>query len=225
MESFIGILSVLGAFFAVLLVLAVSVETILDLFKLTGLLRARISPEQTMKDIAGWISDDKEIQSKSKVMAINNLLQEFKVKSDKITAQANILKDFATESSGILGVKEALNDAEQKFIVKLAAIRKEYELHEGRRVALLRVLSAGIGITIAFVLAIDAIQLLSDILPTKLRTFVNDPKYLSSWLSYGGIALTGFAASAGSSFWHDQLDRVRALKESVRKAAQALEPD
>jgi hypothetical protein len=36
------------------------------------------------------------------------------------------------------------------------------------------------------------------------------------------MALTGFASSAGSSFWHDQLDRVRAVKEAARKAKEAF---
>jgi len=29
--------------------------------------------------------------------------------------------------------------------------------------------------------------------------------------------ITGLAASAGSSFWHDQLGRLRAIKDSMRE--------
>ena len=222
MDTFINILGILGTFFAVLLVLAVSVETILDFFKLTGLLRGRISPEQATKDIADWVPQEPE-QARAKVVALKNMLGEFKVKSEEVSKQAHALKTPVSDTSEIFGLSKPLSDAEQNLVVTLTAIRKAYENNEGRRVAALRVISAVIGIAITFMLQIDAIQLLSDTLPSKLHEFVTSQAYMSSWLHYGGFVLTGFAASAGSSFWHDQLDRVRALKESVRSAAETLE--
>jgi len=34
-----------------------------------------------------------------------------------------------------------------------------------------------------------------------------------------GMVLTGFAASAGSAFWHDQLDRLQAAKKQAESVA------
>jgi hypothetical protein len=34
---------------------------------------------------------------------------------------------------------------------------------------------------------------------------------------YSGMVISGLAASAGSSFWHDQLGRMRAIKEAAHQ--------
>jgi hypothetical protein len=37
-----------------------------------------------------------------------------------------------------------------------------------------------------------------------------------------GIILTGFAASAGSKFWHDQLKQLQAAKKGAESAAELM---
>jgi hypothetical protein len=39
-----------------------------------------------------------------------------------------------------------------------------------------------------------------------------------------GIVLAGLAASAGSSFWHDQLKRLQAVKKGTESAHATLQP-
>ena len=44
--------------------------------------------------------------------------------------------------------------------------------------------------------------------------------------SYGltaGVILSGFAASAGSAYWHDQLGRLQVAKKTVDKVSKAVE--
>lgn len=36
--------------------------------------------------------------------------------------------------------------------------------------------------------------------------------------NFGGMIVTAFAASSGSGYWHDQLDRIRAVKAAVGSA-------
>ena len=38
----------------------------------------------------------------------------------------------------------------------------------------------------------------------------------------GGVIITGLAASAGSSFWHDMLGRVRNIKEAVKQVEKVV---
>jgi hypothetical protein len=214
MEQLINVIGILGAYFAVLLVLAVAVESILDLVKLSGWLRGRITPEQAMKDISEWLPAD--AQNKAKVVAISNMVNEFKVQAAEVEKQVAAIKNFAIGTAKATGSETAASDFEHQLAVTLAAIRKKYEDEEGRRVAIVRILSAVCGIILAILLQIDTFQLLSDLFPGGFRQFITSPEYANT-LHTGGSVLTGFAASAGSSFWHDQLDRIRAVKESARK--------
>lgn len=98
------------------------------------------------------------------------------------------------------------------------------------RVRLLRTLSVIVGILLAYLLRIDSADLLAGLLPDSTVNFLttamipaNDYRFLffNINIPYGitaGIILTGLAASAGSSFWHEQLSRLQAVKE-VSEAA------
>jgi hypothetical protein len=104
---------------------------------------------------------------------------------------------------------------------------------ESSRLRLMRVISIGLGLVIAYYLQIDALQLLAEAFPgalenlnlmvvsgdalNSLRTWLPSDKSITV-----GIILTAFAASAGSAFWHDRLDQLQAAKRSAQAAAEAL---
>lgn len=104
---------------------------------------------------------------------------------------------------------------------------------ETSRLRILRVISIMIGLILAYVLQIDVLKLLSEAFPgvlENLNLVVITGDALHQWRSWlppekaitVGIILTGFAASAGSAFWHDRLDKLQAAKKGAQAAATLL---
>jgi hypothetical protein len=111
---------------------------------------------------------------------------------------------------------------------------------EASRLRWLRVVSILVGVVLAYALGIDAAQLLNNAVPgvadtindafsiraTQLQEFFGLFRFNADTLATAlkhdltaGIILSGLAASAGSAFWHDQLDRLQAAKKSAEQAA------
>lgn len=98
------------------------------------------------------------------------------------------------------------------------------------RVRWLRTLSVIVGILLAYMLRIDSADLLVGLLPNGTTNFLGTALIPANEYSLlfmrvniphgitAGIILSGLAASAGSSFWHDQLGRLQAVKQ-VSEAA------
>jgi len=83
---------------------------------------------------------------------------------------------------------------------------------ERTRITILRLLSALIGIMIAIFLKINTFEILGGLFPTEVQQTLAIPV-----AQYGGMVLTGLAASAGSNFWHDQLGKLRAIKNAANQ--------
>lgn len=97
---------------------------------------------------------------------------------------------------------------------------------ESSRLRWLRVTSVFVGVVLAYLLQIDAAKLLEAAVPGIERTInVFSPLRLSVLPHLEitpGIILTGLAASAGSTFWHDQLDRLQSAKRQAEAAAKLV---
>ncbi len=104
---------------------------------------------------------------------------------------------------------------------------------ETSRLRVLRVFSIVVGLILAYVLQIDVLKLLGEAFPGVLENInvvIVTGETLNSWRSWlpaekvitVGIILTGFAASAGSAFWHDRLDKLQASKKGAQAAATLL---
>lgn len=210
MEDLINVLGVLGAYFAVLLVLAVAVETILDPIKMFRPLQKRASPEQVMKDLDEWLPQGSG--GRAKATTIAGLVEQFEIGAEDIGTRVNEIGSIVEETADALGIGATVDEAERSLAVWISAIRRKHTLDTQRRIVFLRVSSAAIGIALAIALQIDTFGLLGDLFPLDAQGLFNHP-----FARYGGMVLTGFAASAGSSFWHDQLGKVRAVKEASRK--------
>ena len=211
MEELSDILGILGAYFAVLLVLAVSVECILEPFSWFKGLRKKVSPEEAMKDIKDWLPGDPKAAATASANAIANLAKEYNIIATDITERVAQIKSIATETASGLGITKPVEDLETRAAVYMAALRTKYALDERTRITLLRIFSAVIGVGIAVLLQIDTFTILGNLFPTSVQiVFTSSPL-----AQYGGMVLTGLAASAGSGFWHDQLGKIRAIKSAA----------
>jgi hypothetical protein len=81
----------------------------------------------------------------------------------------------------------------------------------------LRTLSVIVGIFLAYTLRIDSADLLAGLLPNNTEGFLTAELFSLRGLT-AGVILSGLAASAGSTFWHEQLSRLQAVKQ-VSEAA------
>lgn len=203
MDTIANALGIIGAYFAVLLVLAVGVEAVLEPFTLFKGLRKKVSPEEFTADVKEWIAAGSDPAQKAE--AVSKLATQINVGVKDIQAFAAEIAATA-ETVGIPGgadiPKELMN----------VIYKYQYSLDEKKRIVILRCLSAAIGLAIAGILQLDSFVMLSTMIPKGTSEMFSTPA--AHW---GGIVLTGLSASAGSSFWHDQLAKVRAVKEVAGK--------
>jgi hypothetical protein len=209
MEQLTFILGVLGVYFAVVLVLAICVETILEPFTSFRELQKRVSPDDVLNDIKGWLHPISDIGTRA--AAIANLGEEYKVNIRDVQARLNVIKTVADETAKGLGGQKQVDDAEKKIAVYMAALRAKFAIDERKRITILRLIAAAIGVALAALLKIDTFAILGTFFPPNVHAMLTSPGG-----QIGGTVITGLAASAGSSFWHDQLGRLRAIKESAQ---------
>ncbi len=214
-NNFSVVLGVLGAYFAILLVLSVSVETILEPFSFLKGLQKQANPDDVLKSIEEWLPEGSG--AAAKVIAIQSIAKSTRTDIDKLdrTAKAQVATAVATLTQ--LGLETKVDLARKEIAIKLSTLREKYASSEKQRVTLLRLLSAIIGIMIAFLLHINTFEILGSLFSSQITQSLASPAG-----QYGGIILTGLAASAGSSYWHDMLGRVRNIKESVKQVEMAI---
>lgn len=125
-----------------------------------------------------------------------------------------------------------------KAAAKLLDLERYDKELEDKRIRRTRFISVLFGIFLAYMLQIDSADLLQDLFPADANflhlTLIPATSALFAWVEnlFGfpmsnltaGIILTGLAASAGSSFWHDQLSRLQTVKKGVEQAQAALQP-
>lgn len=221
----IGLLSTLGAYFTVVLVLSIAVETVLDTIKqnrwLTRVVdnngwlgfldvqKRRVSPDQAMRDIAYWIPSNS--QADLQIAALNNMAREFGIALEDMTRGADAAFSMANDLVAMTGMPRQTAYTRQQLAQKLYVIRQTFNSEEGLRVMRLRRISAAIGMLFALLFQLDTFQFLAPMFAPSVQEWFDTP-----FVALGGMLLTGVASSAGSSFWHDQLDRIRAIKQSAR---------
>ena len=206
------ILGILGAYFAVVLVMAVSVETILEPFTSLPWLSKKLNPDDILNDIKEWLPEGSALSAKAK--AVENLTKDARMTEGQLLDSVSDLKQITDEATKSLGLDVEMNKLRTDLALKLAALRRKYAVSEKQRITMLRVLSAVIGITIAVLLKIDTFDILGVLFPPSVQALLTQ-----EGAQIGGMVITGLAASAGSSFWHDMLGRVRNLKDTVAQVS------
>lgn len=207
------IIGILGAYFAVIFVLAVSVETILEPFTSLPWLRKKLDPDEILKDIKEWLPTGSDAEAK--VTAIQSLTTDAKMTEDELLRGVQDLKQVADEAIQVLGPDSKITQAQKELALKFAALRRKYALDEKQRITVLRLIAAFIGIAMAIMLGIDTFDILGVLFPPQVQLILTQQN-----AQIGGMLITGLAASAGSSFWHDMLGRARNLKDTVQGVSQ-----
>jgi hypothetical protein len=209
------VLAVLGAYFAILFVLSVSVETLLEPLTWFKGLRKQASPDDILKSVQEWLPEGSG--EAAKVVAIQTFTAQARTDLDELDRTAKELRESAVKSLTELGLDVQVNAVQKDIAIKLAILRAKYAGTEKSRITWLRVISALVGVFIAFMLQINTFDILGSLFPQGVITSLSGPVG-----HYGGILITGLAASAGSSFWHDMLSRARNLKDTVRQVEQIV---
>ena len=206
-----NILELLGFLFFMFLVLAASVEVVLELFR--GLLeaigfswqRGKISLDDSLKLAKEFSSDDKELYTK--LQAVKSAAEQIEKKvSDKIQNLAT-LKD---KLSGT-GVNIAKLAAELDEIA--VVIKEELRKSERLRMNILRAIAAIIGCFLVWMSEFYVFQILAQSADTTKWSEILKGLQ-ASWIN---IIVGGFAAAAGSTYWHDKLDKLRNLKAATQE--------
>jgi hypothetical protein len=195
MDEITSAIGVLGVYVALMAVLSVGVEAVLDWIKIWGL-KQKVSPSQVLDEIRGWLPEKESESWKARVEALNKSLE-------------------------AIGNIELLNDATAKDIAVQIAdkVREATEKHsekERRRLGWIRLLALVFGVILAFAFQIDTLALLAPLSTTASDFWLRTVG--PYWAHVLGIVLSGVAASAGSGFWHDQSARLRSLKQAAESA-------
>lgn len=217
-NSISAVLGVLGAYFAILLVLSVSVETILEPFTFFKGLQKQVNPDDVVKEVQEWLPEGSG--EAAKVVAIETFAAKSRIKMNELDNLAEIQAKNVEETLKKLGLSEQVDIEKKKIAIKLAALREKYAASQKQRITLLRTLSAAIGIVIAFILQINTFDILGSFFSADVMYSLN-----SRAGQIGGIIITGLAASAGSSFWHDMIGRVRNIKDTVKQVEEFVKKD
>jgi len=203
------VLGVLGAYFAILLVLSVSVETILEPFSFFKGLQKTTSPDDILKDVQEWLPEGSD--EAAKVVAIQTYAEKTKVNMAELEKHAKEVAGKAVDTLSDLGYDSQMDTFRQEVAIKFTTLREKYAKSKKQRITILRTLSAVIGIIIAYALQINSFEILSGLFSPDIQSQLSSPAG-----QLGGVVLTGLAASAGSSFWHDMIGRARNIKETIQ---------
>jgi hypothetical protein len=212
------LLTIIGTLFFLFLILAAATEVILEMFRgvferfgLTWV-KSRITLEEALKTSAEFAINTTTLSTKIEgVQAAANQLG--KSKAQISTSLATIRENLAALAP------TASSDALAAEIARVAdQVKTELDGHERMKVWILRSAAAIIGCVLVAQSDFYAFRILFLILAES-----PDAKdYLEGLKNLQGerinIFVGGFAAAAGSSYWHDQLDRIRSLKAAITEA-------
>jgi hypothetical protein len=184
--------AVLGVYFGLIAVLAVAVEAVINWLKiLIPWLQGKPSTTDVLKEVEDWLpaSEDEEQQRQAalaRILALNKAL--------KTIGEAWL--SVRTTPAGVVGM---VGEAATMYIQQ-----------ERHRRAAIRALAILLGTTLAFLFQIDTLSILEPFCGPTLGAWGETTSADS--LHAIGIVLSGLAASAGSSFWHDWSARLRSAK-------------
>jgi hypothetical protein len=203
MESLIGLI---GTLIFIFLILSAVVEMIVELFR--GVLeklgitwvKSKITLEDALKLSTEFAPNIPGMNTK--ISAVRNAAGQFKSSMEETNTRLEKLQeDLRKSPENIDTICVALNDIAGKVKVHI-------DQHEHNRIFFLRTISAIIGCSITWEFHFYVFELIAS--SPDAKAFSATLHHLSSdWIN---ILAGGFAAAAGSSYWHDQLDKIRNIK-------------
>ncbi len=205
METLLGIL---GLLFFMFLVLSAAVEVVLEVFR--GLLervgltwaKGKVTLDEALKLASEFAPDHTDLNTK--LQAVKSTAEQLKsTATDKLQSLEAIkgkLEAADANTSVIAGELNAI----------AASVKRDMEQSERRRILLLRILAAIVGCFLAYQADFHVFRMIAKV--PEVSDFLADfPGLQLAWIN---ILVTGLAAAAGSSYWHDQLDKIRNLKSA-----------
>jgi hypothetical protein len=204
-----NLLVVIGMLFFAFLVLAAAVESILEAFRGVlaacgiSLLQPKLSLEDVLAQADEFVPATSDLRNRAAalVVAADQLRAGLKDKIEKLEYVRGRLADAG----------EPFNEPGLMLTRLASAIRSELETRERVRVFILRVLACGIGCGLVALTDFHVLTIIGK--AEEAKPFVGGIKHLNTpWVN---VVLGGLAAAAGSSYWHDQLDRIRNVKAAV----------
>ena len=206
------VLGVLGAYFAILLVLSVSVETLLEPISSLPIfkgLQKTASPDDVLNDVKEWLPEGSD--DAAKVVAIQAYAKKAKIDLAELEANAKSVAGSAVKTLSEMGYDPQMDTIHQEVAIKFSALKEKYAASKKQRITILRTLSAAVGLVIAFALQLNSFDILGELFTPEVQASLKTPVGVT-----GGIVLTGLASSAGSSFWHDMIGRARNIKDTIK---------
>lgn len=200
------LIALLGVLFFMFLVLSTAVEVILE--SLRGILEwwgfQLTKSKMSLEDALAMSSEftDGNATLAAKIQAVASTARQMEKKSaDAITKLEELGNKFNESTKD--------NEKVQEVMLKLNTIATEVKAtlktEDRKRVFLLRTISALIGMALIASTKLYVFVILAQNEVTKEAfSHLDEP-----WIN---IVVGGLAAAAGSSFWHDQLNKVRKLK-------------
>jgi hypothetical protein len=221
MESLV---TLLGVLFFMFLVLAAAVEVILEMLR--GALerfgitwtKSCVSVEDALALASAIAPEDKDLATK--IQAVKSAAQQIHTPGHATLRALDMLHDKLAEHLN----NRPTNAAEAWFDAKLSlmagelnslasSVKHKLDASESKRIFILRALAAVIGAVLVWRSGFYVFPLLSAD-PNASRWMANlDPHHVEQlrapWIN---VLVGGLASAAGSSYWHDQLDKLRNLK-------------
>jgi hypothetical protein len=191
MDQVVNAFAVIGVYFALMAVLAVSVEAVINWFKVPiPWLQGKPSPSDVLNEVAGWLSINEAEDAQARIVALNKALR-------------------------AIGEMELREDASvSDLVAKIGQATTRYIQVERDRRAVIRLMAIAFGIAFAWLFQIDTLQLLAPLVG-QAQVLWQETLGMSG-AHVVGLVLSGLAASAGSSFWHDQSARLRQIKSATQ---------
>ena len=213
MENF---LELIGFLFFLFLVLAASVEVLLELlrgaFEACGFSwqRGKISLDQCLQLAKEFSIDDKELYTKTQAV---------------MSAAEQVRNKVAAKIETLNNIKNSLGDAGVNFdeigaqLNEIAvAISDELSKSERLRIIILRTIAAILGCFLVWISEFYVFQILAQAIDSN-NWSIPLQALQAKWIN---ILIGGLAAAAGSTYWHDKLDQIRNLKaarQEIKKLA------
>ena len=101
----------------------------------------------------------------------------------------------------------------ENIVNVLRELESRYQTLSSNRLAWIRFLSLLIGVLWAVALQVNTLDLLEPILADNVANVLGGRG--APWYVIAGLALSGIGAAAGSSFWYEQLARLREARKVV----------
>jgi uncharacterized coiled-coil protein SlyX len=210
-----AVLGTLAAYFAMMAVLAVGTEVVLDILKLKNL-KKPVSPSQALTSLKDWVPPEKWDDIEQRAKHMEQVIQEV---DTTLTQTRYGLARLRSQAEPILAKYGHLTPENIANVMR--ELEARYQSLSDTRLAWIRLLSLVLGIAWAVVLQINSLDLLGPVVPDAIANLLGG--YDTLWYSVAGLVLSGLGAAAGSSFWYEQMARLRQARQVVDTTEQLKE--